>query len=218
MSDDERDAEIAAALNALRHALVSATGPDETIDSNALRDLIAGKLDEREEQELLERLGLATEVRAQIASLRASKEDREFARQTVSAMGGIDPLGATAPPIYHLDGPHGGQEGGEDPVFGPTDRVELIARPAAPVSVPPALTVWVGRRDGPLVPVSRGRIQRDDAGVFRMLLPAREVFDAPGRWRLVMVLGDDEMSPSRAEETESLVQVLRAWAVYDTKR
>lgn len=218
MSDGERDAELAAALSALRHALVSATGPDETIDADALRDLVAGRLDEDEEADLLDRLGLPEDVRTRIASLRRSKSDRAYARQAVGAMGSIDPLGATAPPIYHLDGPHGGREGGEDPVFGPNDRVELIARPAAPVSLPPALTVWVGRRDGPLKPVPRNRLQRDDSGVFRVLMPAREVFDAPGRWRLVMVLGEEEMGPQRAEETESMVQVLRAWAVYESGR
>lgn len=215
MSDPRRDAEIAAALNALRHALVSATGPDETIDADALRDLVAGRLDEDEEADLLDRLGLAPEVKARIASLRRSKTDRAIARQ---AMGAIDPLGSTSPPVYHLDGPHGGQEGGEDPVFGPLDRVELIARPAAPVAMPPSLTVWVGRRDGPLKPVPKQRVQRDDTGVFRVLIPAREAFDQAGRWRLMMVLGEEEMGPQRAEETESMVQVLRAWAVYDPQR
>ncbi|MEZ4434857.1 MAG: hypothetical protein R3F65_20830 [bacterium] len=215
MSDGRRDAEIAAALNALRHALVSATGPDETIDADALRDLVAGRLDEDEEAELLDRLALAPEVRARIESLRRSKTDRVLARQ---AMGAIDPLGSTAPPVYHLDGPHGGREGGGEPVFGPDDRVELIARPAAPVAMPPTLTVWVGRREGPLRPVARQRVQRDDSGVFRVLIPAREAFDAAGRFRLMMVLGDEEMPPQRAEETESMVQVLRAWAVYDPQR
>lgn len=218
MSDGDRDAEIAAALSALRHALVSTQGPDETIDSDAIRDLVAGRLDARDEAALLDRLALAPDMRALLASLRRSKTERAFDRHLVGPIGSIDPLGATTPPIYHLDGPHGGREGGEDPIFGPRDRVELIARPMAPVALPPSLTVWVGRRDGPLVPVAQARVQRDDAGVFRVLLPAREVFNASGRWRLVLVLGDEEMGPGRAEETESMVQVLRAWAVYDAAR
>ncbi len=205
MSDGEqRSAE--AAFDTLRRALAEARGPDETIDSEALGDLIAGRLDADAEAELLGRLGVE---RGQLVGLRRS----------VASAGGvpgvIDPLGTTAPPVYLLDGPHGGREGTDDPVFGPGDRVELLARPSGPVPHPPPLSVWVGRRDGPLAPVTDAKIERDISGVYRVLMPAARVFDAPGRWRLMLVLGDEAMAPSRAVMTDSMVQVLRAWAVYD---
>lgn len=208
MSDGEqRSAE--AAFDTLRRAL-TAQGPDETIDSEALGDLIAGRLDADAEAELLGRLGVE---RAQLVALRRS------AASLGGVPGVVDPLGTTAPPVYLLDGPHGGREGAGEPVFGPADRVELIARPAGPVPHPPPLSVWVGRRDGPLAPVTDAKIERDIAGVYRVLMPAARVFDAPGRWRLMVVLGDEAMAPLRAmappRATDSRVQVLRAWAVYD---
>lgn len=204
MSDGEhRSTE--AAFDTLRRALV-AQGPDETIDSEALGDLIAGRLDATAEAELLARLGVE---RSQLVGLRRSAEALH------GASGVVDPRGATAPPVYLLDGPHGGREGTGEPVFGPHDRVELIARPSGPVPHPPPLSLWIGRRDGPLAPVTDAKVERDISGVYRVLVPAARLFDAPGRWRLMLVLGDEAMAPARAVVTDSMVQVLRAWAVYD---
>lgn len=224
MSDGGNEAEIAAALGALRQALVTGVGPDETLDSSQLRDLVAGRLDPRVEAELLDRLGLPLDVRARLTELRGSPTAREIARRHVaggpalSAAPGIDPLGVTAPPVYHLDGPHGGARPpgvGAEPVFRPGDRLELIARPAGAVSTPPPIALWAGLRDGPLRRVDDAVVQRDGSGVYRVLVPAERVFDAPGRWRLMLVLADEDMAPGRAETTESMVQVLRAWAIYD---
>lgn len=208
MSKRERGtAEAAAAMEALRQALVAGTGPDETIDSEALSDLLTGRLDPDDEVELLERLGIEP---GQLRGLRRSIEHGE-----ADPVLTIDPLGTTAPPVYHLDGPHGGREGGGEPVFGPDDRVELIARPSGPVSQVPPMSVWVGRRDGPLAPVTQANVARDISGVYRVLAPASALFDASGRWRIMLVLGDASMAPQQAMLTDSMVQVLRAWAIYD---
>lgn len=220
MSDGGREAEMAGALAALRTALVAGAGPDETIDSSQLRDLVAGRLDTAAEQALLDALDLPDDVRDQLARLRRSKSARDMARRVAGAPDpalGIDPLGVTAPPVYHLDGPHGGVVGsglGAEPVFGPADRVELIARPSGPVSTPPPISLWAGLRDGPLRRVEEATVQRDGSGVYRLLIDAATLFEKPGRWRLVLVLGEEEMAPRRAETTESMVQVMRAWAVY----
>lgn len=220
MSDGGSEAEMAAALGALRVALAAGAGPDETIDSSQLRDLVAGRLEPGAEQALLDTLALPAEVRDQLARLKRSKSARNIARRVAGGPEpglGIDPLGVTAPPVYHLDGPHGGVVGtglGAEPVFSPGDRVELIARPAGPVSKAPPISLWAGLRDGPLGRVEAATVQRDPSGVYRLLIDAAELFEGPGRWRLVLVLGEEEMAPRRAETTESMVQVLRAWAVY----
>lgn len=221
MSDGGREAEMAAALGALRVALAAGAGPDETIDSAQLRDLVAGRLDPGAEAALLDRLDLPADVRDQLSALRRSKSARDIARRIAGGpdplRDGIDPLGVTAPPVYHLDGPHGGVAGqgvGAEPVFGPDDRLELIARPSGPVSAPPPLSLWAGLRDGPLRRVTEATVQRDASGVYRVLADARALFERPGRWRLILVLGEEEMAPGRAETTESMVQVMRAWAVY----
>lgn len=221
MSDGGREAEMAAALSALRVALASGAGPDETIDSSQLRDLVAGRLDPEVEDALLDRLDLPDAVREQLSALRRSKSARDIVRRIAGGpdplRAGIDPLGVTAPPVYHLDGPHGGVAGsgvGAEPVFDVGDRVELIARPSGPVSTPPPLSLWAGLREGPLRRVTEATVQRDASGVYRVLIDAEQLFDQPGRWRLVLVLGEEEMAPGRAETTESLVQVLRAWAIF----
>lgn len=215
-----REEQMAAALSALRLALAAEVGPDETLDSSALRDLVAGRLDPSEEKRLLDSLDLPPDVREQLAALRRSKSARDIARRVAGGPEpgiGIDPLGVTAPPVYHLDGPHGGVAGtgvGAEPVFSPGDRVELIARPSGPVSTPPPISLWAGLRDGPLSQVEGATVQRDGSGVYRLLIDADALFPRPGRWRLVLVLGEEEMAPRRAETTESMVQVMRAWAVY----
>jgi len=210
---------MAAALGALRLALAAGVGPDETIDSSQLRDLVAGRLTPDAEQGLLDALDLPLAVRDQLARLKRSKSARDIARR-VAGGPGIDPLGVTAPPVYHLDGPHGGVAGagiGAESVFSLGDRVEIIARPSGPVAQAPPVSLWAGLREGPLRRVEGATVQRDASGVYRLLIDAEALFESPGRWRLVLVLGEEEMAPRRAEVTESMVQVLRAWAVYATR-
>lgn len=219
MSDGKRESEIAAALGALRQALVSQSGADETIDSSQLRDLVSGRLDTVSEADLYDRLDLPGDVRNRLTELRVSADAREIARRQVAGapLPGVDPLAVTAPPTYHLDGPHGGTTPpgiGAEPVFGPADQIEIIARPAGPVSHTPKLSVWVGPAAGALGRTEAATVQRDISGVYRVLAPASALFAHPGRWRIMLVLGDEEMAPVRAETTESMVQVLRAWVTY----
>jgi len=219
MSDDTREAEMAAALVALRQALLTGSGPDETVDSSTLRDLVSGRLDASRADALYEQLDLPSDVRSRLAELQVSSQARDMARRHVigGPMPGVDPLGVTVPPTYHLDGPHGGRKPdgiGAEVIFDPGDRVELIARPAGPVSRTPDLSLWVGKTGGALGRVEDAVVQRDVSGVYRVLAPAEALFDSPGRWRIMIVLGDEDMQPRRAETTESLVQVLRARVTY----
>lgn len=219
MIDGNDDAAVAAALNALRDALLANAGADDTIDTLELRALVSGELEPTDEATLIERMGLSPELAARIKALqpRSQRPVRNL-RPSQPVAGGplprIDPMAVTHPPMYTLDGPHGGR--GRDEglmVFGPGDQVEVLARPEGPMPHPPPISLWSGRRGETLLQSDEVRIQQDEAGVYRLLVPAEKLFKAEGEHRLMIVLGED-MTPSRAMVTESLVQILRAKALY----